>query len=173
MTSSSPTTPLTPCRRSPGSENRGISAEDSSALLTQARLRTLGVTKFGEEASHMLFTEAGYEQATRAAVANHHAARFVEAGLNSVADLGCGLGADSLAFARAGLAVTSVELDPATAALTAHNLSPYPSAQVLVGNVEDIEPRKTHHRNRRARLCSLAGPGPPRGGGRFNDLPDL
>lgn len=118
---------------------QGFSAEDSSALLTQARLRTLGTTKFGEEASRMLFTEAGYEQATRAAVADHHTARFVEAGLKSVADLGCGLGADSLAFARAGLAVTSVELDPATAALTAHNLSPYPAAQVLVGDVEQVE----------------------------------
>lgn len=121
---------------------QGISAEDSSALLTQARLRTLGATKFGEEASHMLFTEAGYEQATRAAVADHHATRFVEAGRTSVADLGCGLGADSLAFARAGLAVTSVELDPATAALTAHNLSPYPAAQVLVGDVEQVELEK-------------------------------
>ena len=121
---------------------QGISAEDSSALLTQARLRALGATKFGEEASHMLFTEAGYEQATRAAVADHHAARFIEAGLTSVADLGCGLGADSLAFARAGLAVTSVELDPATAALTAHNLSPYPSAQVLMGDVEQVELEK-------------------------------
>lgn len=118
---------------------QGFSAEDSSALLTQARLRTLGATKFGEEASQMLFTEAGYEQATRAAVADHHAARFVEAGLKSVADLGCGLGADSLAFARAGLAVTSVELDPSTAALTAHNLSPHPSAQVLVGDVEQVD----------------------------------
>ncbi|MGH1977114.1 class I SAM-dependent methyltransferase [Rothia sp. L_38] len=118
---------------------RGFSAEDSSALLTQARLQTLGATKFGVTASQMLFTEAGYEQATRAAVADHHAARFRAAGLTSVADLGCGLGADSLAFARAGLAVTSVELDPATAALTAHNLSPYPVAQVLVGDVEQVD----------------------------------
>lgn len=117
---------------------QGVSAEESSALLTQARLRTLGATKFGPDASRMLFTEAGYEQATRAAVADHHAARFKDAGLTSVADLGCGLGADSLAFARAGLAVTSVELDPITASLTAHNLSPYPASCVLVGDVEQI-----------------------------------
>ncbi|MDY6052292.1 MAG: class I SAM-dependent methyltransferase [Rothia sp. (in: high G+C Gram-positive bacteria)] len=121
---------------------QGISAEDSSALLTQARLRTLGASKFGPAARHMLFTEAGYEQATRAAVAQHHAARFVAAGLASVADLGCGLGADSLAFAQAGLAVTSLELDPITASLAAHNLSPYPTAQVLVGNVEEVKLEK-------------------------------
>ncbi|ORC24445.1 hypothetical protein A7979_09835 [Rothia nasimurium] len=117
---------------------RGLSADDASALLTQARLRTLGATKFGSAATTMLFTEAGYEQATRAAVADHHAQRFVQANLTSVADLGCGLGADSLAFARAGLALTAVERDPATAALAAYNLSSYTTAQVLVGDVNDL-----------------------------------
>lgn len=118
---------------------KGYSPEDANRILTQAKLRTLAAGKFGEIAGRLLLTEAGFEQATRAAVARRHALRFVDAGVGSVADLGCGIGADSLAFAEVGLAVTAVELDPATAALTAHNLAPYPTAQVLVGDVEQVD----------------------------------
>lgn len=118
----------------------GFEAQETSWLLTQARLRTLAAQKFGPQAAgQLLLTEAGYEQASRASVAAHHAQRFLQAGLTSVADLGCGLGADSLALATAGLEVTAVELDPATASLAAHNLSPYPKAQVLVGNLENLD----------------------------------
>lgn len=45
----------------------------------------------------------------------------------------------TLAFARAGLALTAVERDPATAALAAYNLSSYPTAQVLVGDIEGLD----------------------------------
>jgi hypothetical protein len=58
------------------------------AVLTQARLRRKAVTKFGDFASRMLFTEAGLEQATRLRVAAVHAGRFQAAGIRSVADLG-------------------------------------------------------------------------------------
>lgn len=119
--------------------SKGLSPEETSTVLTQAKLRTQASSKFGERAIEMLLTEAGYEQATRAAVGAHHAQRFVDAGISSVADLGCGIGADSLAFAAAGLAVTGVELDPATAALTAHNLRRFKSSQVLVGNIEEVQ----------------------------------
>ena len=53
----------------------------------------------------MFFTRAGLEQATRAVVADRRAARLGAAGVRTLADLGCGLGADALAFARAGLRV--------------------------------------------------------------------
>lgn len=119
--------------------SRGFTPEETSAVLTQAKLRTQAAKKFGEHAAEMLLTEAGYEQATRAAVGARHAQRFVDAGISSVADLGCGIGADSLAFAAAGLTVTAVELDPATAAFTAHNLQGFETAQVLVGNVEEVQ----------------------------------
>src|SRR5690606_10389571 len=49
--------------------------------------------------------------------------RFVAAGCTKVADLGCALGAESLAFLRAGLAVRAVEIDPITAAYARHNLA--------------------------------------------------
>lgn len=94
-----------------------------AAVLTQARLRRRGRAKFGEFADGMLFTEAGLEQATRLRVAAHHAGRMRRAGIVSVADLGCGIGADALAFATLGLEVTAVERDEATAAIATYNLA--------------------------------------------------
>jgi SAM-dependent methyltransferase len=69
----------------------------------------------------MFFTRTGLEQATRAVVADRRAARLAAAGVRTVADLGCGLGADALAAARAGMRVYAVEADPVTAALAEAN----------------------------------------------------
>lgn len=102
-----------------------------SAVLTQSRLRTRAEAKFGEFASRMLFTQAGLEQATRLNVAARHAERFAAAGVRHVADLGCGLGADSLAMASLDLTVTAVEMDETTAACATVNLIPFPNATVV------------------------------------------
>jgi SAM-dependent methyltransferase len=102
-----------------------------ATVLTQAKLRHKAEGKFGEFAARMLFTEAGLEQATRLQVAALHAGRYVRAGLSSVADLGCSIGADALAFAAAGLRVTAVDVDEVTAALATYNLAPFPEATVL------------------------------------------
>lgn len=93
-----------------------------AAVLTQLDLRAKARGKFGDAARHLLFTPAGLEQATRAAVAELHAHRFAAAGCGRVADLGCGLGAESLALRAAGITAYPVEIDPFTARLAAHNL---------------------------------------------------
>jgi hypothetical protein len=98
----------------------GLTPEHVSALLSQALLRKKAERKFGSRASDMLFTEAGLEQATRAVVAQTHAQRFVRAGVSRVVDLGCGIGAESLALSDAGIDVLSVELDPETAFVAGH-----------------------------------------------------
>ncbi len=90
--------------------------------LTQVKLRRRAVTKFGPRAAGLFFTTDGLEQATRAEVAAWRAERFRSAGVRSVVDVGCGLGADALAFADAGLDVLGIETDPATACLAAANL---------------------------------------------------
>lgn len=110
-----------------------------SAVLTQSRLRTRAEAKFGEFAREMLFTQAGLEQATRLSVAARHADRFVRAGIKHVADLGCGLGADSLAFASLDVAVTAVERDELTAACATVNLIPFPQATVVHGDAEQAD----------------------------------
>ncbi|MGN6501667.1 MAG: THUMP-like domain-containing protein [Pseudolysinimonas sp.] len=110
-----------------------------AAVLSQARLRAKAAPKFGEFASRMLFTPAGLEQATRLRVAALHAGRFAEAGVDVVADLGCGIGADAMAFAALDLAVLAVERDELTAAVASFNLAPFPSARVELGDAESTD----------------------------------
>lgn len=101
----------------------GVPAALASAALTQSDLRRRAALKFGPAATGMFFTRAGLEQATRAVVADRRAARLGAAGVTTMADLGCGLGADALAAARQGISVYAVEADPLTAALAAANVA--------------------------------------------------
>lgn len=116
----------------------GYAPELVAAALTQSRLREKARTKFGEFASGMVFTTDGLEQATRLAVASRHAARFRDAGVEHVLDLGCGIGADAMTFAGLGLRVTAVDADPATAALAALNLRHFPEAEARNLRAEDM-----------------------------------
>jgi hypothetical protein len=109
-----------------------------AAVLSQSRLRTRAEAKFGEFARRMLFTEAGLEQATRLKVAALHAGRFSRAGLRHVADLGCGIGGDALAFAAVDLEVTAADSDEVTAAVAAFNLTPFPQAHVLHAEATEV-----------------------------------
>ncbi|MEV6424092.1 class I SAM-dependent methyltransferase [Streptomyces sp. NPDC051662] len=104
-----------------------------SAALAQARLRQRGVAKFGaDDAYRMYFTPNGVEQATRGSVAAHRAARFRAlapapetsgaSGASGVTDLCCGIGGDAIELARAGLAVTAVDLDPLTCEIALTNV---------------------------------------------------
>ena len=105
----------------------GHSPDLVSAVVGQAHLRSKGAAKFGGFAERMLFTRAGLEQATRLEVAARHAGRMRRAGISRVADLGCGIGGDALAFAGAGLDVLAVDADEVTAAIAAYNLAPFAS----------------------------------------------
>ncbi|MEC5197862.1 SAM-dependent methyltransferase [Arthrobacter sp. PL16] len=117
----------------------GHSPEVVAAALTQSRLRAKASAKFGPFADHMVFTTAGLEQATRLTVAARHAQRFVDAGLVTVADLGCGLGADSMALATLDREVTAVELDETTAAAATMNLMPFPNARVVNADASFVD----------------------------------
>ncbi|MFI7157919.1 THUMP-like domain-containing protein [Micromonospora chalcea] len=99
----------------------GIPGDLAAAALTQAELRRRAAGKFGAAAAGMFLTRPGLEQATRGVVAGRRAARLRAAGVTTLADLGCGLGADALAAARAGIRVYAVEADPLTAAMAAAN----------------------------------------------------
>ena len=117
---------------------QGHSPELVAAALTQSSLRAEAVAKFGEFAEKMLFTRDGLQQATRLPVAARHAQRFREAGLTHAADLGCGLGGDTMALASLGLNVIAVEADETTAAAATVNLMAFPEAEVLHTTAEEF-----------------------------------
>lgn len=112
-----------------------------AAVLTQAKLRSKAKAKFGPFADRMLFTEAGLEQATRLTVAARHAGRFQSAGLERVADLGCGIGGDALAISALDIDVLAVDADEVTAAIASYNLAPFPGTTVEHRRAEDVDLR--------------------------------
>lgn len=102
---------------------RHATAEQAAAALTQATLRRRATAKFGDLAPRMYFTPDGLEQATRLTVAEHRAARLGTARVESVVDLGCGIGGDLVSFAHAGITAAGVDLDPVLVEVARANLA--------------------------------------------------
>jgi SAM-dependent methyltransferase len=102
---------------------RTTPADRVAAALTQAELRRRAVPKFGELAARMYFTPDGLEQSTRLSVATHRAGRLQAAVATTAIDLGCGIGGDLVAFARAGIVTAGVDLDPVRVAVARANLA--------------------------------------------------
>ena len=94
-----------------------------AAAIAQQRLREKAAAKLGPDAARLYFTPEALEQATRAPVARHRAEQLRDLGARAVVDLGCGIGADLIAFARAGLIVRGIEIDPLRAAIARANLT--------------------------------------------------
>jgi SAM-dependent methyltransferase len=94
-----------------------------AAATTLVSLRQRAGAKLGDDAPHLVLDRTGLEQATRASVASHRAARLARSDATTVVDLGCGIGADLLALARAGLRVTGVDRDPARVEMARANLA--------------------------------------------------
>jgi SAM-dependent methyltransferase len=114
-------------------------ADQVAAALGQVELRRHGAAKLGDDAARMYFTRDGLEQATRARVARHRAAR-VALGGPSVVDLTCGIGGDLVAFARAGLTAAGVDLDPLRVEMARANLAALGlEGAVGVGDATELE----------------------------------
>lgn len=118
---------------------RRFAPDQAAALLDQARLRRKAGDKFPHP-ERLLFTDDALQQASSRGVAIYRATQFARAlgrspnadarpatagyrSLSRVADLGCGIGADTIALAEAGLAVLAVERDPIRARLAAANIA--------------------------------------------------
>jgi SAM-dependent methyltransferase len=101
---------------------RTATPDHAAAAMTQADLRRRARGKFGDLAASMYFTRDGLEQCTRLRVAEHRAARVAAAAPASVLDLGCGIGGDLVAVARAGLTTAGVDQDALRVAVAGANL---------------------------------------------------
>lgn len=143
-----------------------------AVAMSQAGLRRKATAKFGALASSMYFTPDGLEQATRLAVAEHRAARLVAFGAATALDLGCGIGGDLIAMARAGITAAGVDLDPERVAVARANLDALglPGA-VSVADATELDhtafevafadpARRTNNRSR-GRLLDTDGWTPP------------
>ena len=145
-------------------------AEKAAAATTQVQLRVRAVAKFGEAAPHLFFTPDALEQSTRLRVANHRAARLAAAiPAGSVIDLGCGIGGDLIAFARAGLITAGIDQDPVRAAMARANLAALDLAgAVQVGDATTADPSgfdaafaDPSRRGGRGRIFDVDGWSPP------------
>lgn len=117
----------------------GHTAELVATVLTQIKLRKRAKAKFGEFSQGMFFTEDGLEQASRLKVAAIHAGRFRANGLNRIADLGCGIGAETLAIASLDMDVSAFELDEVTAAIATYNLARFENVKVEQADVTQLD----------------------------------
>ncbi|HEX5494028.1 MAG TPA: class I SAM-dependent methyltransferase [Mycobacteriales bacterium] len=135
-----------------------------AAALTQVRLRTAARARFGPDADRMFFTPDGLEQATRPVVAAHRAGRFAAAGAGRVTDLGCGIGGDLVALARAGMSVHGVDRDPLTVAVARANAD----ALGLAGQVR-VEPGDVREVNLTGVPAAFCDPARRSGGRRVFD----
>jgi len=120
---------------------RSHPAELVAAAVTQNHLRGRARGKFGDDAARMYFTHDSLEQATRATVARARARRLAAADVAAVVDLGCGIGGDLLALARAGLRVRGVERDPVRAAIARANLGALGlDGEIVEADLADVQP---------------------------------
>jgi SAM-dependent methyltransferase len=98
-------------------------AEQAAAALETVLLRGRGAAKFSR-AERMYFVSAALEQASGEEIAAYRARRYGAIGAEWVADLGCGIGGDSLALA-AGSQVLGIDLDGLRLAMAQANCAVY------------------------------------------------
>ncbi len=116
-------TPITPANHLQLASQLRRQTPHAQAVLETVLLRQMAAAKFSR-AAEMFFVREALEQASSEMVAAHRARRFADVGASHVADLGCGIGGDSLALA-AYSEVTGVDWDPVRVAMAQENVRVY------------------------------------------------
>ncbi|VTR97844.1 class I SAM-dependent methyltransferase [Tuwongella immobilis] len=98
--------------------SRAVDADTARLALQQAMLRQRAREKF-QRADQMLFQREALEQATSEPIARYRAGRF--AGMQLVAEVGCGIGGDSLALAQVA-PLWAIDRDPVRLAMAEYNV---------------------------------------------------
>lgn len=113
---------------------RQFNQQEAAAIFDQAVLRQQAHAKFAHP-EQMLLVEEALQQASSLTVATYRARRFVPFGM--VAELGCGIGADTIALASAGCRVLAFERDPVRAEIARHNVAAMGYAQQVAIHTAD------------------------------------
>lgn len=111
-----------------------LTSGQRAVALSQAELRQTAADRYAIDASSLLLTRDGLEQATRPEVSRARLRMMDLPAGSAVVDGTAGLGFDTRAFIEAGMQVTAVERDPATAALLRVNAA---EARVIVASITD------------------------------------
>lgn len=110
--------------------------DEARAALGQDALRVRAARKT-PLADLLLFTKESLEQASPAAVSDERFEKFRP--YASVADLGAGIGLDTIALARVVSRVVAVERDPVRAALLRHNVAAACATHVEVLEIDALD----------------------------------
>ncbi len=97
---------------------KALSSEQAAAVLTTLRLRQKADVKFPHLAQQMLFTEESLQQASHPRIRKYRATLVRS---NSLVDVCCGIGSDSVALAESGRQVIGLDIDPVRIAIARHN----------------------------------------------------
>ncbi len=117
-----------------------LTAECARLIVQQVELRRRAVTKFGDFADRMFFSDIPLQQATDLTTARYKASRISHD--MPVVDYCCGIGGDLLAFAERG-PTTGWDIAPELAHLASANLHAAQldvTSKVFVGEVESQTP---------------------------------
>jgi SAM-dependent methyltransferase len=115
-------------------QRAGAERELARGALETAILRARAGKKFSR-AQEMFFTREGLEQASAEALSRHRAARF--RGAERIADLGCGIGGDTLALAECA-PVRAVDRDEVRLHMARENVRAYAPAMPVEFLLADI-----------------------------------
>jgi hypothetical protein len=99
-----------------------LEPNEAAAIMEQVRSQSRAANRF-DHASAMLFTDVGFQQSTHKTVAAHRARRF--RGCALVADMGCGIGSDTIALAQVADHILALDRDAVNIVFARHNSSVY------------------------------------------------
>lgn len=122
---------------------RDLTQTETHAILETTVLRQRAKAKFSR-ADRMYFTRRGLEMSSAEAISYYRAERFKP--FARVVDMGCGIGGDALGLAASGARVSAIDINPAHAAMTQHNLTVYGFSmrtETQVGNLMAMPPQRS------------------------------